>query len=245
MADEHRVLPMPDQGTKELASGARAMVSTSHPEVTAAAVDVLRDGGTAVDALLTAMPLQHVVEPQMSTMAGGFAMLYWEASSRTAHYLNAELDHPNGSEIPPRTVPETSGQRIAVPGTVAGMQAAAERFGTRPWESYFAPAIRMADEGFPMYSFLYGEMAADYDRLTHYPSGRERYTPDGFLPPVGTIFRQPGLTAALRRIAAPDGVEWFKHGAFARNFVAAVRATGGTMSEEDLANYEQIGRAHV
>lgn len=238
MAEKRNGLPKPDQGTKELAKGSRAMVSTSHPEVTAAAVDVLRDGGNAVDALLTAMPLQHVVEPQMSTMAGGFGMLYWEASSRTAHYLNAELDHPTGSEIPSRSGPETSGQRIAVPGSAAGMQAAAERFGTRPWESYFAPAIRIAEEGFPMYSFLYGEMAAAYDRLTYYPSGRERYTPDGFLPPVGTTFRQPSLATALRRIAAPDGVEWFKQGDFARDFVAAVQATGGTISEEDLASYE-------
>jgi gamma-glutamyltranspeptidase/glutathione hydrolase len=220
------------------------MVSTSHPMVTEAALRVLRDGGNAVDAMLTAIPLQHVIEPQMSTIAGGFAMLYWEAASGKAYLLNAELDHPSGGLMPrgypesERGLAETSGKRIAVPGTVAGMQAAAQRFGTRPWESYFAPAVSAAEEGFPMYSFLYGEMAADIDRLVHYPSGRERYTPDGFLPPVGTTYRQPKLATTLRRIAQPDGAEWFQRGEFARHFVDAVNATGGHISLDDLAAYE-------
>ncbi len=233
-----------EQGPKTVATGKKAMVSTSHPLVTEAALRVLRDGGNAVDALLTAMPLQHVVEPQMSTIAGGFAMLYWEANSGKAYLLNAELDHPSGGPMPrgypesERGVAETSGQRIAVPGTAVGMKAAAERFGTQPWESYFAPAIDAAEEGFPMYSFLYGEMANDFDRLVHYESGRERYTPNGFLPPVGTIYRQPKLAQTLRRIAQPDGSDWFQTGEFAQHFVTAVRTTGGHMSLDDLASYE-------
>jgi len=231
-------LPAPEQGPKAVAVGERAMVSTSHPMVTEAAVQVLRDGGNAVDALLTAMPLQHVVEPHMSTLAGGFGLVYWEAASGRAYYLNAELDRPAGGPIPPRDAPEESGQRIAVPGTVRGMQALAERFGTRPWASYFEPAIKVADDGFPMYSFLYGEMAASYDRLTHYPSGRAFYTPAGYLTPVGHLHRQPALAAALRRLAQPDGVEWFQRGEWAQRFVAAVQQTGGSVTLEDMASYE-------
>src|SRR5690606_26922519 len=101
--------------------------------------------------------------------------LYWEAATGTAHFLNAELDHPQGSTIPTRAVPETSGQRIAVPGMVAGLKTTADRFGTREWDSYFQPAIKLAEEGFEMYSFLYGEMATAFDRLTWHPSGRARY----------------------------------------------------------------------
>jgi gamma-glutamyltranspeptidase/glutathione hydrolase len=192
--------PVPEQGPKTLARGERAMVSSSHPAVTAA-LAVLRAGGNAVDAMLTAMPLQQVLEPQMSTIAGGFAMLHWEAAIGRATYLNANLDHPRGGTIPERSVDETSGQRIGVPGTVAGMRAAAERFGTRPWASYFAPAIAAAKDGFPMYSFLYGEMAVAAARLGHHPSGRERYFPHGYLPTVGSIWRQPRLAATLRRSA--------------------------------------------
>jgi len=230
-------IPIVDQGPKQLATGRRAMVSTSHPAVTQAALAVLRDGGNAVDAMLTAIPLQHVVEPQMSTLAGGFGMLYWEASTGKTTYLNADLDHPAGAPIPRRGTPEPSGQRIAVPGTVVGMQAAAERFGTRPWASYFAPAIAAAEDGYPMYSFLYGELAGAWARVTHYPSGRERYAPEGYLPPVGSTYRQPAHAAALRRIARDDGVAWFQLGEFAQHFVDAVVATGGTMTIEDMTSY--------
>ncbi len=235
---------LPEQGPKTLATGSRAMVSTSHPMVTQAAIDVLRNGGNAVDAMLTAMPLQHVVEPQMSTIAGGFAMLYWEAATGKSFLLNAELDHPRGAPLPrgypasEREVAETSGRRIAVPGTVTGMKSAAERFGTRSWDSYFQPAIAAAQDGFPMYSFLYGEMAVGFERLTHFESGRERYTPNGFLPPVGTIYQQPKLAATLRRIAEPDGADWFQRGDFARDFVEEVRKTGGHIGVDDLSDYE-------
>ncbi|MFN8513458.1 MAG: gamma-glutamyltransferase [Chloroflexia bacterium] len=234
---ESKGLPLPEQGPKAVARAGRAMVSTSHPAVTQAALGVLRDGGNAVDAMLTAMVLQQVLEPQMSTIAGGFAMLYWEAKSGRAYYLNAELDHPTGGTIPNRDITETSGQRIGVPGTVVGMRAAAERFGTRPWESYFGPAIAAAEEGFPMYSFLYGEMSVASGRLSHYPSGRERYTPDGYLPRVGQIWQQPKLAATLRRIAHPDGAEWFQAGEFAERFAAAVRDSGGALTVEDMRNY--------
>jgi gamma-glutamyltranspeptidase / glutathione hydrolase len=134
-------------------------------------------------------------------------------------------------------VQETSGQRIGVPGTVVGMRAVAERFGTRPWGSYFGPAIAAAEDGFPMYSFLYGEMAVGAARLGHFPQGRERYMPDGYLPRVGQTWRQPKLAATLRRIAQPDGAEWFQTGEFAGRFAAAVRDSGGAMTVEDMANY--------
>src|SRR4051812_30802937 len=97
-------MPLPEQGPKAVARAGKAMVSTSHPAVTQAAIGALRDGGNAVDAMLTAMPLQQVIEPQMSTIAGGFAMLYWEAATGRAYYLNAELDHPEAGTIPNRDV---------------------------------------------------------------------------------------------------------------------------------------------
>lgn len=238
MGNEHTAMPAPEQGPKQVARGGKAMVSTSHPAVTQAALNVLRDGGNAVDALLTAMPVQHVVEPQMSTLAGGFGLLYWEAATGRATYLNANLDRAEGAPVAGDTVPETSGVRVGVPGTVVGMQALTERFGTRSWASYFQPAIEIADAGFPMYSFLYGEMASAWRRISHHPSGREQYTPDGYIPPVGATFRQPALASAMRRLSEDDGVEWFQRGEWARAFVQAVKETGGTITEEDLAGYE-------
>ncbi len=236
---DQSVHPLPEQGPKAVAHGERAMVSTSHPAVTAAAVRVLREGGNAVDAMLTAMPLQAVIEPQMTTLAGAMVMLHYDAGSRAFSYLNAGIDHPRGSKLPEAgKVEETSGRRIGVPGFVAGMRAAAERFGSRPWASYFAPAIEVAENGFAMYSFLYGEMASAYNRLVYHPSGREHYLPGGYLPRVGEVWRQPKLAASLRRLAEPDGADWFQRGAFAEAFVRAVGDTGGTISLDDMAGYE-------
>jgi gamma-glutamyltranspeptidase/glutathione hydrolase len=214
------------------------MVATSHPAVTAAAVGVLQAGGNAIDAMLTAMPLQQVLEPQLSTVAGGFGLLYWDAASSKSHYLNANPDHPRGGPDPGVGSADTSGERVAVPGTVVGMGAAAEAFGTYRWEQYFGPAVAAAEDGFPMYPQLHSALVGARERISRYRSGRERYLPDGHLPPPGTLFRQPSLAATLRRISEPDGVEWFQRGGFADRFVTAVRATGGRLTTEDLADYE-------
>jgi hypothetical protein len=98
------------------------MVSSSHPAVTAAALDVLRSGGNAVDAMLTAMPLEQVLEPHLSTIAGGFAMLVWHGKTGTAHYLNAHPDHPHGVSLPGPDGPDVTMApgRDDAPGALAG-----------------------------------------------------------------------------------------------------------------------------
>ena len=235
----------PEQGPKPVARAARAMVSASHPAVTRAMLDVLRAGGNAVDAVLTAVVLQPVLEPQMSTLAGGMSMLLYEAKTGTLHYLDAELDHTaKGAPIGTLTqapgasgVAETSGRRIGVPGTVAGLRAAAERFGTLKWADYFGPAIRTAEAGFPMYSFLYAEMAdAAMGRLSAHASGRDEYLPEGIVPPVGVLVTRPRLAQTLRQLAS-DGPDYFYKGEWARRFVDAVNRTGGTMTLEELGGY--------
>ena len=225
-------------GRKPVVTAERAMVVSSHPAVTAVAVEVLRGGGTAVDAMLTAVPLQQVLEPQLSTIAGGFGMLHWDATSATGSYLNANPDRPAGGSTRAEASPDTSGERVGVPATVAGMRAAADRFGTRPWASYFAPAITAAEDGFAMYPQLATALTTAQSRIAAHRSGRERYFPDGNLPAVGRLFRQPQLAAALQRISQPDGAEWFQRGAFAERFAAAVRESGGTMTVADLDAYQ-------
>jgi hypothetical protein len=219
----------PEHGPKPVARGTKAMASASHPDVTRAMLDVMRRGGNAVDAALTAVILQPILEPQMSTLAGGLAMLVYEAKTGRLHYLNAELDHtskdaPIGSTMAGAPgVAETSGRRIGVPGTLAGVHAAAERFGTKKWSEYFEPAIRVAEQGFPMYSFLYAEMAdAALGRLSAHSSGRDEFLPRGFVPPVGTTVTRPRLGATLRRLAGRRSGLLLQRG-----MGAAIRRGGG------------------
>ena len=202
-----------EQGSKPAAHARSAMASSNYPLVTKTMVDVMRKGGNALDAALTGLILQHVVEPQMSTLAGAMSLMYYEAKTNKYCYLDAELDHTmKGAPVSSGWVSytggggridETSGRLIAVPGTVAGLKAAADRFGTLKWGEYFKPAIAVAENGFPMYSFLYGEEAdAALGRLSVYPSGRAEFLPDGYVPPVGSIIKRPRLAATMRRLAA-------------------------------------------
>ena len=235
-----------EQGPKPAVHAVSAMASSANAIVTNAMVEVMRKGGNALDAVLTAVPMQSVIEPQMTTLAGGLSILYYEARSGKYYYLDAELDHTKDAPIAAgwtlytggaSALPETSGKRVAVPGTVAGMKAAADRFGTRKWADYFEPAIALAEQGYPMYSFLYGEMAdAALGRLAAYPSGREEYLPNGYTPPVGTTVKHPKLAQAMRRIAA-EGPGYIYTGEWAQHLVAAVHDTDGGLTAADLAAY--------
>ena len=236
-----------EQGPKRAVTARTAMASAAHPLVTRAMVDVMKKGGNALDAGLVAVAMQPVVEPQMVTLAGGMSILYYEAKSGQYHYLDAELDHTSkGAPVAgswteytsiASRIGETSGVRIGVPGTVAGIKAAADRFGTLKWADYFQPAIKVAEQGFPMYSFLYGEMAeAAQGRLSAYPSGRDEFLPDGYVPPVGTIVKRPRLAATMRKLAA-QGPGYFYTGEWARNFVDAAQRTGGSLTLQDMASY--------
>jgi gamma-glutamyltranspeptidase / glutathione hydrolase len=235
-----------EQGPKPVARAATAMVSAAHPSVADAMAGVLRDGGNAMDAVLTAVLLQAVVEPQMTSLAGGLSVLYYEEATGRYHYLDAELDHTR--EAAPvaaswehyraveAALGETSGRRVGVPGVVAGVAEAADRFGSLPWSRYFEPAIAAAAEGFPMSSFLYGEMVAAAGRIAAHPSGRAEFLPDGYVPPAGSILRRPRLAATLADIVR-TGPDHVYRGDWARRFVADVRRCDGTITAEDLAGY--------
>lgn len=230
-----------EQGKKPVATSNAVMASSSHPDVTRTILQVLRDGGNAVDAMLTAMALQHVIEPQMSTLAGGMGGLIYWADSGELIYLDSELDHTSNapaarSMARPSGVGVTSGQRIGVPGTVAGMAVAAEKYGTRRWRDYFGPAIEAAEDGFTMYSFLYGEMNAAYERIGVHPASRAKWLPDGFVPPAGDVVRQPLLAKTLRRLA-DEGPAFFTEGEWAERFVAEVNRTGGDITVGELSGY--------
>jgi gamma-glutamyltranspeptidase/glutathione hydrolase len=137
----------------------------------------------------------------------------------------------------PQSVGVTSGQRIGVPGIVPGLAAAAERFGTRKWGDYFGPAIDAARDGFTMYSFLYGEMSAAYERIGAHEASSAKWMPDGFVPPVGDTVRQLVLARTLTTLAS-EGPDFFTSGTWAQHFVEEVNRTGGKLTLDEMADYE-------
>jgi len=221
----------PRQGTNPVAESTKAMVSTSHPFVTKSMLAVLRKGGNAVDAMITGVLLQTVIEPQMVTIAGGLCMLFYEAKSGQYHYLNAECD------IARKDTGKKPRMQVAVPGTIKGLWAAHKRFGTLNWKDYFIPAIKTAREGFKMYDFLYAYLIYDANILAKHKSAEEIWLPDGFPIGVGEIVKRPALAKTLERIAN-EGPDYFYTGEFAKKIINGSKEAGTELTLEELENYK-------
>ena len=123
-----------------------------------------------------------------------------------------------------------------VPGTilVPGLAAAHGRFGSKRWSDLCQPAIHWADEGHPVSSFEFAQLSFDAPYTTYFPSSREVFTPNGFLPQVGERFRNPKLAATLKKLAS-DGPEYFTKGDWAKHFVAEANRLGWKIKLDEMS----------
>ncbi|KDN18564.1 gamma-glutamyltransferase [Amycolatopsis rifamycinica] len=212
------------------------MVVTSHPIAVRAGTEVLREGGTAADAALAAAATQVVVEPHMTALTGGLAMLYWDARTGSASYLNGNVAAPL-APLPGFTGADlTTGRGVPVPGWWPAFRAAHERFGALPRERLLRSAIQVAREGFPVNPYLFGEMYAHRAELGGHEQSRAMYLPGGSLVPPGGTLRQDRLARTLERLRDEDLGYYL--GDFARAFTAECRRGGGVVTPEDFAAYE-------
>jgi gamma-glutamyltranspeptidase/glutathione hydrolase len=219
-----------------------AMVVTVQELASQAGVDILRQGGNAVDSAVAVGFALAVVHPQAGNIGGGGFMLVRLADG-AAHFIDYRekapakatrdmyLD-PQGNIIPGAS---TIGYKaIGVPGSVAGMVYAEKKYGKLKLAQVMAPAIRLAREGFPLSWAEADEMRDPV--LGRFPASRHVFQRDGNYYQAGEVFRQPELAATLEKIAAhPDD---FYHGEMARQIAAAVEQGGGLITAQDLANYQ-------
>lgn len=231
------VVAAPDIGQRVVAE--HGVVSSAHPAASEAGVEMLRQGGNAIDAAVATAFTVAVGEPQMSGLGGGGGMLIWLQSEGRAEYLDfysaQRVQSWDGLEPLEDGEPDLRG--VAIPGEVAGLLEAHERYGSLPLADVMAPAIRLAEEGFAVNQILADMIRGSADRLEQYPASRALlWNGDEPLGP-GDTFRNPELAAALRHIAT-DGRAGFYEGETARK-VAEVLAEGGHPSGmDDLAAYE-------
>lgn len=216
-----------------------AMAATSHPLATLTALDVLRDGGNAVDAAVAAVAVLCVVEPHMTGIGGDcFALVAPAAGGVVAI---------NGSgRAPAAATPErltalgvdrlgaTSPHSVTVPGAIAGWALLLERAGSRGLDTLLQPAIRLAEDGFPVTPRVAADWARERERLTASPGGEALYLQGGAAPEVGRVVRLPALARTLRRIAE-RGPQGFYEGEAAARMVATLRGLGGLHTAEDFA----------
>ena len=229
----------------DTATGSDGMVVAAEPFAAEAGLEILKQGGNAVDAAVAVGFALAVTYPQAGNLGGGGFMLirmadgraalvdYREAAPGAAHrdmYLDAE-----GNLIPQAS---TVGWRAAgVPGAVAGLTLALEKFGTLPLKKVMAPAIRLAEKGFPVSKRLAHELRDAAPLLSQFPESRRIFLRNGRYYEPGETFRQKDLARTLKKIAK-RGARAFYQGAIGKRFARAMKRHHGLITRADLRRYQ-------
>lgn len=248
----------------EIASGLRSdmapvhavrhMAAAANPLATEAGQQMLRKGGSAIDAAIAMQAVLALVEPQSSGIGGGAFIMYWDgkrvqafdgretapAGATPAMFLGAD-----GQPIPfPQA--QIGGRSVGVPGVLRALEMAHQQHGKLPWHDLFQPAIKLASEGFPVSKRLHTQIAADTFMAGSPEMARYFLTPQGQALPVGTLLKNPELARTLQTIAV-RGADGFYQGAVAQAMVDKVRShpRPGTLSLADIKGYQARERTPV
>ncbi|MCC5884731.1 MAG: gamma-glutamyltransferase [Halomonas sp.] len=231
----------------------RFAVAAANPLATDAGYQVLKAGGSAVDAAIAVQMVLTLVEPQSSGIGGGAFLM---------HYDGDEVKAYDGRETAPRAASESlflngggeplefmeaaaSGLSVGVPGTVRMLEMAHERYGKLPWAELFAPAIMLAEEGFEVSPRLHTSLAGEEKLREDALAGSFYYTEEGEPLPQGHLLQNPALAAILREIAE-NGSKALHTGPIAEDLVYRVQGhpdRPGAISLEDMATYVAKERA--
>lgn len=219
--------------------GRSGMVSSAHYLASMAGLRVMMEGGNAVDAAVAVASTLNVVEPYMSGL-GGDGLMSITLPGATEPIV---LDYSGGAPMEATLENMTAGSMEAgptamlVPGAPAGWLTALERYGTMSPERVFADAIRLAEDGAPISYRNVEFFEIGRETISNTPDAMDTFFPGGEAPRPGSLLRQPRLARTLRRLAE-GGIDEFYRGSLGREFVAAVRAAGGLLSEDDLARFQ-------
>ncbi|WP_222434296.1 gamma-glutamyltransferase [Luteimonas wenzhouensis] len=225
-------------GRKRRVEAGKAMVVSSDPLATRAGLDVLREGGNACDAVLAAAAMQLVTEPHMTSITGGLSMMYWDAASGEAAYLNGNISAPL-AELPGFSGADLyTGRGVPVPGWWPAFEAARQRWGRTGRARLMRDAIEVAREGFPMDPYLYGVMYGRQEGIGVHVQGREVFWPQGHLLTQGETVVQARVARTLERLR-DEGMDYY-NGDFARAFSAECQRGGGVIVPEDLRAYRPM-----
>jgi gamma-glutamyltranspeptidase / glutathione hydrolase len=231
----------PDAGRRVVAE--HGAVTSANPLASQAGLDILRDGGNAIDAAVATAFAIGVVEPQFSGLGGGGGMTIWLQAVTHADYIDF---YPSQNAASYRSAfsvglsdarPAPGDLRVTgVPGEVRGLLAAHERFGRLPLERVMAPAIRLAEDGFPVNQVLAEMILSDSAKLHRFEASAALMWPDGRPLGPGDRLRNPELASTLRAIAR-DGEKAFYEGPVAERVVGMLNEYGNPTTLADLAAY--------
>ena len=234
--------PLPVPGRSVVATR-YGIVASSQPLASMAGIQMLEQGGNAVDAAIATNAVVGVTEPTGNGIGGDLFVIAYEAKSGKLSGLNASGWSPKGltpefmasqgiSEMPHHGI-----HSVTVPGVVAGWAALRERLGTLPLSTLLAPAIAYAEEGFPVAEVTAGLWNRALPLLAAHPNSAATFLLGSRAPAAGELFRNPDLAGSLRRIAE-KGRDGYYTGPTAEAIVAISRELGGAFTLEDLAGFQ-------
>jgi gamma-glutamyltranspeptidase/glutathione hydrolase len=218
------------------------MAATSQPLATQVALDILKQGGNAIDAAIAANAVLGLVEPTGNGIGGDLFAIIWDAKTEQLYGLNASGRSPfdltldyfkkNGYE----KIPSYGPLPVSVPGAVDGWFEMHDKFGSMKMKDILQPAIDYANNGFPVSELIAWYMERGAQNLQRFPGFKEVYMPNGRTPRKGEIFKNPGLANTLS-IIANKGRDGFYKGEVAQTIADYMQQLGGFLSERDLAEH--------
>lgn len=223
----------------------QAMAATSQPLATQVALDILKKGGTAIDAAIAANAVLGLVEPTGNGMGGDLFAIVWDSKTEKLYGLNASGRSPKSltfekmkaelAKTDRDKIPPTGPLPVSVPGCVDGWFELHKKFGKLSMDEVFAPAIKYSREGFPV-SELIAYYWAGGRRLGQYPGFAEAFLPKGRAPRKGEIHTNPMLANTFEKLVA-GGRDAFYKGEIAKTIDAYMKKHGGYISYDDLASH--------
>lgn len=235
------------QKPEKLVVGHLGMVAAAHPLAAEAGLEMLKRGGNAVDAAVATAFAVGVVEPQASGIGGEGMLIIYAARDDKAVAIDfkAQVPKVTAEKLSEAKPPKLTGYAsVGIPGTVAGLALALEKHGTKSLSEVMQPAIRLAENGFPVPKTLADLLVERFDVISKNAELAKVFLKDGLPLPEGAILRNPDYAASLHKIAQ-GGPDVFYKGEIADAIVADMAANGGFITKEDLAQYKAAIRFPV
>ncbi len=220
----------------------QGMAATSQPLATQVALDILKAGGSAVDAAIAANATLGLMEPTACGIGGDLFAIVWDAEKGELTGLNASGRSPESltlqhfRDLGLKGIPYLGPLTVSVPGAVDGWYELHERYGRLPMADLLAPAISYAEQGFPVTQFIANLWQENVESRQEFAGVKEIYMPGGAAPKTGDIFRNPNLANTYKKIAA-GGRDAFYKGDIAKTIDAYMAEHGGFLTVEDLAKH--------